>query len=63
MYKRKTTDIWEIQGYYCQPYGFETVCTETSRKAAREQFKCYNENEPHTPHRIIKKRERIEVTQ
>lgn len=57
MYKRKTRDIYEVQGYYCGEW--EEVTTETTRKAAIEQLHCYNENE-NAPHRIVKKRERIE---
>lgn len=53
MYIRKTEDEWEIQGHYGQ--GWEMVTTETSRKDAKEQLKCYNENESY-PHRIVKKR-------
>lgn len=53
MYIRKTIDEYEIQGNYGQ--GWECVTTEETRKAAREQLKCYNENEPN-PHRIVKKR-------
>ena len=54
MYKRKTTDEYEIQGYYS--YGWECATTEESRLAARIQLKCYNENEPGVSHRIVKKR-------
>ena len=59
MYTRKTRDEWEIQGDYGQ--GFECVATEESRKEAREQLKCYNENEPNVTHRIIKKRVRVKA--
>lgn len=58
MYKRKTVDEYEIQGNYGQ--GFECVTTEENRKAAREQLKCYRENEPSVAHRIVKKRVKIE---
>lgn len=58
MYIRKTIDEWEIQGNY--GYGFECVTTEESRQAAREQLKCYRENEPQYLHRIVKKRVRKE---
>ena len=54
MYQRKTTDEYEIQGNY--GYGFEMVTTEETWKAAREQLKCYRENEPEYIHRIVKKR-------
>lgn len=56
-YKRKTADEYEVQGNYGQ--GWECVTTEETRKAAREQLKCYNNNEPY-PHRMIKRRVKIE---
>jgi hypothetical protein len=57
MYKRKTIDEYEIQGNYGQ--GFECVTTEEKYSAAREQLKCYRENEPQYSHRIVKKRVKI----
>jgi len=57
-YKRKTVDEYEVQSNYGQ--GWECVTTEETRKEAREQLRCYNENEPY-PHRIIKKR--VKITQ
>lgn len=54
MYKRKTVDIWEIQSLY---FGvWETETTETTKTAARIQYKAYCENVPNIPHRIIKRR-------
>ena len=50
MYKRKTKDEWEIQGNY--GHGWEMVTTEETYRQAREQLKCYRENDPGTPHRI-----------
>jgi hypothetical protein len=58
MYQRKTRDVYEIQGDY--GYGWEYLCEEETRKDAREQLKCYNENEPQYEHRIKKRRVRIE---
>ena len=55
-YIRKTVDEYEVQGNYGQ--GWECVTTEETRKAAREQLKCYNDNEPY-PHRIVKKRVKV----
>jgi hypothetical protein len=55
MYIRKTEDEFEIQSWSPQS-GWELATTETSRKDAREQVKCYRENEPHIAHRIVKKR-------
>lgn len=57
-YTRKTIDQWEVQGNYGS--GWESVTIEDTRKAAREMLKCYNENETGTPHRIVKKRIKIE---
>lgn len=57
MYKRKTRDIWEVQGNY--GYGWDMVTTEESHKEAIAMLKCYQENERNYPHRIVKKRERI----
>jgi len=57
-YQRKTHDEYDIQGYYGD--GWETVTTEETRKAAREQLKCYRENDPHYPYRIKKCRVRNE---
>ena len=49
MYIRKTKDEYEIQGNY--GYGWETVTTEETFRAAKEQVKCYRDNEPGS-HRI-----------
>lgn len=57
MYKRKTFDEYEIHGNY--GYGFECVTTEEKYSAAREQLKCYRENEPQYSHKIVKKRVKI----
>lgn len=53
-YTRKTRDEFEIQGDYGQ--GWECVTAEASWKAAREQIKCYRENEPGVQFRIVVKR-------
>lgn len=58
-YKRKTKDVYEIQGYYGHGHGWETLTTEDTRKEAREMLRCYNENEPQYPHRIKTKRVKI----
>lgn len=55
-YKRKTEDEFEIQALYPKSSGWEMVTTETTRKLARDQIKCYRENEPGVPFRIVKKR-------
>lgn len=53
-YKRKTYDEYELQGNYGQ--GWEMVTTEETMIDARNQRKCYRENEPGIPFRIKKKR-------
>ena len=57
-YVRKTTDTWEIQGFYHGSWELET--TETSRKDAKQAYKDYRVNMPNISHRIVKKREKIE---
>lgn len=49
-YERRTVDVWEIQGNY--GYGWDVVCLEETPKDAKEQLRCYNENEPQYAHRI-----------
>lgn len=61
-YTRKTEDEFEIQALYPYGQGWEMVTTETTRKLSREQRKCYRENEPGVPFRIVKKRVPKEVT-
>ena len=53
MYQRKTIDEYELQGHY--GFGWECLTTEETRKAAREQLKCYRDNEGGI-YRIVKKR-------
>ena len=61
MYKRKTTDEWEVQGYYGQGFGWERLTTETSYKDAKQTRKEYIENDANLHGiRIIKKRVPIE---
>lgn len=55
-YKRKTIDTWEVQGN-CG-YGWECETTESTRKAALAQLKCYRENVSY-PVRIKLVRERL----
>ena len=54
-YKRKTRDVFVIQGYYTSGYGWEDVVEEDSRKAGREQLRAYRQNAP-----MIVRREKIE---
>ena len=44
-----------IQGHY--GHGWEDLTEEDARPEAKEQLKCYNENEPEISHRIIKRKE------
>ena len=56
-YKRKTRDVFEIQGNYgC---GWETLLEEETLSDAKKQLRCYNENEANYPHRIKRHREKI----
>lgn len=56
-YVRKTEDEYEIQALYPWNKGqWEMVTTETTWKAAIAQKRCYRENEPGVPFRIIYKR-------
>ena len=61
MYIRKTEDEYQIHGNYGYGHGFEEVTCETSWKDAKEQLKCYRENEPGIPFKIVKKRVKIEA--
>lgn len=54
MYTRKTEDEYQIQGYYSGQW--EMVTTETTWSEAKQQLKCYRENETGTAFRIVKKR-------
>lgn len=42
-YQRKTVDEFELQGHY--GHGWEVLTTESTYGEAREQMKCYRENE------------------
>ena len=57
-YQRVTADYWELQGHYSQ--GWECLCAASSRREALGNGKAYRKNEPNTPLRIVRKRERIE---
>lgn len=58
-YKRKTTDLWIVQGYY-PGTGWEDLTASYSRKEMRDDLKAYRENAPGT-YRLIKTREKIET--
>lgn len=59
MYKRKTRDVYAIEGLYYGVWSLE--CYESSYKEARETIKCYRENVPCVVFRISKHREKIET--
>lgn len=56
MYKRKTKDVYIVQGNY--GYGWDDLTFEDTYEEAKKQKKVYNENENY-PHRIIVKRVKI----
>ena len=56
-YRRKTKDEYHLQGDY--GIGYETVTVDETMKESREMRKCYRENEPGIPFRIVKVRVRI----
>ena len=58
-YKRKTKDEYQVHGNYGPTYGYEEVTAEETLKAAREQLKCYRDNEPGISFKIIKRRAKI----
>ena len=59
MYKRKTRDVYSIDGLYYGVWSLE--CNEYSYHEARETIKCYLENMPGVVFRIRKHREKIET--
>jgi hypothetical protein len=56
MYKRKTVDLFDIEGDY--GHGFEVVTAETTYSDARRALREYRENEPGIAFRIRKYREK-----
>lgn len=50
---------YEVQGYYAPAHGWETVTTEETFAAAREQCRVYDREEPGYRHRI----QRVERTE
>lgn len=56
-YTRKTKDEYQIHGNY--GYGWEELTAEETYKEARAQLRCYNENEPGIPHKIVKRRVKL----
>lgn len=58
---RKTTDEFDIEQDAGQ--GWEVVCCELNRKAARDRIKDYRRNQPEFPVRIKPHRVKIETKQ
>jgi hypothetical protein len=57
MYKRKTIDIYTVQGLYSGNWEDET--SEPTRREAIERLKEYRLNMPEYAHRLIKTGEKI----
>ncbi len=53
-YKRKTYDEYQLMGNW--GYGWDYVLSENSFKGARQQLRCYIENDPSAEYKIVKKR-------
>ena len=56
-YKRKTKDVYTIQGFYCGEWSNE--CFEYTWRAARETIKEYRDNCPGPSFRIKATREKF----
>lgn len=59
---RTTRDIWDVRGDYGYGHGFETVTAEETLSEARARLREYRENEPGVCFKLVKTREKIEVT-
>jgi hypothetical protein len=59
-YTRKTKDVFVIQQYWGNQYGWEDVTQEDTRKEARARLKEYRQNQPQAPARLIVRREKIQ---
>lgn len=59
--KRKTRDVYEVQGHYGATYGWECVTAEETRKEAIQRMREYRANETGQAFRVVKKREPIIV--
>jgi hypothetical protein len=58
---RKTRDVWVVQGNYGYGQGWEDVTAEETRDEIKQRLREYRENEPGTPFRVRRRRERIEA--
>ena len=56
--QRVTRDNWELQGNYGFGHGWECL-TRGTHAEVKQNRKEYRENEPATPLRVVRKRERI----
>ena len=54
-YVRKTRDEYELEGFFRETGRWEYILTAEDFKDAKEQIKCYRENDPR-PYRITKHR-------
>ena len=43
---------YEVQGYYSERYGWETVCAEETFPEAKAQKEVYDREEPQYSHRV-----------
>ena len=59
-YKRLTEDEYIVQGNYNYGDGWEDLTSEVTRKEAKERLKEYRENEAQYPHKLIKRRVKIQ---
>jgi hypothetical protein len=58
-YTRKTRDVYHFLVRYPGPHGWEHETTEDSLQDAIAQKRCYRENCPEYPTRIVRKREKV----
>jgi hypothetical protein len=58
-YKRKTEDVYEVQGNYGYGHGWEYLCGEKSRREANQRLKEYRENENVGSHRVVRRRWKV----
>lgn len=58
MYKRKTKDVWILQGKY-DGATWDDLCEYDTFKEAKEDKLSYEQNETQYPHRIISRRVKI----
>ncbi len=57
----KYSYLYVLQGNYGYGHGWEDLTAEESRKEIRDRRREYVENEPGTPLRVIRRRERNEA--